>query len=102
VGFDQLDAWFTLGVVGFVNEVFAVDVHAPIGECLAFFKRKPPGDLAEPSGRGRPQRFFNHAGDRKFGKNWAEAGFRKVRGHEDLPLLTEAISALGATRSIRF
>jgi hypothetical protein len=29
---------------------------------------------------------------------WAEAGFRKVRGHEDLPSLAEALSTLGATR----
>ena len=29
---------------------------------------------------------------------WAEAGFRKVRGHEDLPRLAQALSAIGATR----
>ena len=29
---------------------------------------------------------------------WPEAGFRKVRGHEDLPRLAEALSTLGATR----
>jgi len=29
---------------------------------------------------------------------WAEAGFRKVRGHEDLPRLAQALSTLGATR----
>ena len=29
---------------------------------------------------------------------WAEAGFRKVRGHEDMPSLAEALSTLGATR----
>ena len=29
---------------------------------------------------------------------WAEVGFRKVRGHEDLPSLAEALSTLGATR----
>ncbi len=29
---------------------------------------------------------------------WAEAGFRKVRGHEDLPRLAQALSTIGATR----
>lgn len=29
---------------------------------------------------------------------WAEAGFRKVRGHEDLPRLAQALLAIGATR----
>ena len=29
---------------------------------------------------------------------WAEAGFRKVRGHEDLPKLAQALKTIGATR----
>ena len=29
---------------------------------------------------------------------WAEAGFSKVRGHEDLPRLAQALSTIGATR----
>ena len=29
---------------------------------------------------------------------WAEAGFRKVRGHEDQPRLAQALSTVGATR----
>ena len=29
---------------------------------------------------------------------WAEAGFRKVRGHEDLPRLAQSLSTIGATR----
>ncbi|MDH4444915.1 MAG: hypothetical protein QE267_07280 [Akkermansiaceae bacterium] len=43
MGFDQLDAWFTLGIVGFVDEVFAVDVDAPADERLAFLEGKSSG-----------------------------------------------------------
>ena len=51
VGFDQLDARLALAVAGLVDEVFAVDVHAPADERLAFLEREPPRHLAA----GRPE-----------------------------------------------